>query len=69
MSSDLFRTLWDWWNTLEPEFKFLMCLPFVVPGIAALGDACRRALARLRGNARDDATGRRATAAPASRAR
>lgn len=68
MSADLFRTLWDWWNALEPEFKFLMGLPFAVVGIAALGDTCRHGLARLRSATRRH-NGRAITTAPATRAR
>lgn len=69
MSSELIRNLWDWWNALEPEFKFLMCLPFVVPAIAALGEVCRHALSTLRRSLRARARGGRPTTAPATRAR
>ena len=69
MSNELLATLWDWWNTLEPGFRFLMSLPFAVPAIAALGDACRHAWAALHRATRGDATPLPATAAPASRAR
>jgi len=70
MSNELgLTTLWDWWNTLEPGFRFLMSLPFAVPAIAALGSACRHAWAVLVRNARGDAAALRATTAPATRAR
>jgi len=51
MSNDVLTALWDWWNTLEPGFRFLMSLAFAVPAIAALGDACRRTWDALHGTA------------------
>ena len=69
MSNEGLATLWDWWNTLEPGFRFLMSLPFAVAAIAALGSACRHIWAALHRAARRDAVALRATAEPASRAR
>jgi hypothetical protein len=69
MLNETLTTLLDWWNTLEPGFRFLMSLPFAVPTIAALGEACRQAWAALHRAARGDAAALRATTAPATRAR
>ena len=36
-----------WWSTVTPDFAFLLALPFLVAGAAALGELVRRRRRRV----------------------
>jgi hypothetical protein len=31
-----------WWETVSPEFAFLLALPFVIAAASVIGECCRR---------------------------
>lgn len=31
-----------WWDTVTPEFAFLLAMPFMVAAVGLIGDAARR---------------------------
>lgn len=42
MSRDWMEEWLAWWETVSPEFAFLLALPFVIAAASAIGECCRR---------------------------
>ncbi|MGE5089487.1 MAG: hypothetical protein ACM3QY_10210 [Candidatus Levyibacteriota bacterium] len=42
MLRDLWQEWLAWWETVSPEFAFLLALPFVVAAASAIAERCRR---------------------------
>ncbi|MBU6483595.1 MAG: hypothetical protein KGR23_02220 [Betaproteobacteria bacterium] len=42
MIRDWWQDWLAWWETVSPEFAFLLALPFAIAVASAIGECCRR---------------------------